>query len=245
MRGLDLRSPTVGVERATYFLKTNAARSPWLALRLARLRGEGELVDAGTDILIESFPRSASSFAVAAFRIAQEPRSVRVAYQVHAPGHVIAAARMGVPALVLVRRPMDAVVSNLIRHPQRGVSGLLHGYLRFYEPLLPQREGFVVGAFRDVIDGAFGSVIRRVNERFGTRFGEFEATTSNVERCVREIEGEWRRRRGDDEGRLELIIPRPSGRRDELKEDLCRLYRSTVSEELQARADGLYESLVI
>jgi hypothetical protein len=230
-------------ERALYFIKTNAARYPWAALPLARLRGEGELLDENTDIVIESFPRSASSFAVAAFRMAQEPREVRVAYQTHAPGHVIAAVRRRVPALVLIREPMDVVVSNLIRHPERGVNGVLGGYLRFYEPLAPFHDGMVMARFSEVVDGGFGAVTRRINERFGTRFEEFEATEANVERCLREIDEEWRRRRGRNKERLERIVPRPSKRREEMKQDLRRRYQVTVSKRLRDRARDLYEKL--
>jgi len=180
---------------------------------------------------------------VAAFRLAQQPRVVRVAYQTHAPGHVIAAVRRQVPALVLIREPRDVVVSNLIRHPERGVNGLLGGYLRFYEPLVPWRRGVVVATFSEVVDGGFGSVIRRVNERFGTGFAEFEATEANVERCLREIDEEWRRRRGRNQERLERIIPRPSTLRDEMKQDLRRRYQVTASKRLKDRARDLYEEL--
>jgi len=228
------------VERALYFVMTTAARHPWVALPLARLRDEGELVDRGTDILIESFPRCGSSFAVAAFRLAQEPRVMRVAYQTHAPGHVIAAVRRRVPALVLIREPTDVVISNLIRHPGRGVNGLLRGYVRFYEPLLTYRDRLVTGTFREVVGGSFGSVIRRVNDRFGTSFSEFDATEANVERCLREIDQEWRRRRGSDRDRLERIIPRPSGVRDDMKEDLRRHYLASAPAKLRDRAQDLY-----
>jgi hypothetical protein len=228
-------------ERSLYFLMTNAARYPSTALPLARLRGEGELLSGDTDIVVESFPRSASSFAVAAFRLAQEPRAVRVAYQTHAPGHVIAAVRRHVPVLVLIREPAGAVVSNLVRHPERGVNGVLRGYLRFYQPLVPYRTGFVTASFDDVVGGRFGAVIRRVNERFGTTFAEFEPTDANVERCLREIDQEWRRRRGEDEGRLERIVPRPSAVREDLKENLRDRYAATGSPRLRRRAQDLYE----
>lgn len=69
------------------------------------------------------------------------------------------------------------------------MNGLLRGYLRFYEPLRPYRGGFVVADFPEVVEGGLGSVIRRLNERFGTSFSEFEATEANVERCLREIDG--------------------------------------------------------
>ena len=230
-------------ERPVYFVMTKAAQYPWLALPLARFRGEGELVDESTDILIESFPRCASSFAVAAFQMAQEPRRVRVAFQTHAPGHVIAAVRRRIPALVLIREPQDVIVSNLVRHPERGVNGLLRGFLRFYEPLMQHRSGFVVATFREVVGGGFGSVTRRVNERFRTSFSEFEATDANVQRLFKEIDAEWERRRGGRIERLERIVPRPSKLREGMKERLVRQYRATASPRLRDRAQDVYDSL--
>lgn len=232
-----------GLERPLYFLKTSAARSPRLAVPLAWLQGKRELVNGDTAILIESFPRCASSFAIAAFRLAQEPRSFRIACQTHAPGHVIAAVRRDIPALVLIREPMEAIVSNLFRHPDRGVDGLLRGYLRFYEPLMPYRGGFVVATFEEVVGGGFGEVIRRVNARFGTDFAEFEATEENVQRCLDWIDEEWRRQRSQDGERLERTVPRPSILRDSMKEDLQWHYMATGSLRLRDRAEKVYEQL--
>ena len=236
------RGRRVSLERPSYFLKTQAAKSPRLTLPLAWLQGKRELVDRSTDILIESFPRCASSFAIAAFRLAQEPLSYRVACQTHAPGHVIAAVRLRVPSLVLIREPMDTIVSNLFRHPERGPDGLLHGYRRFYEPLLPYRSGFVVGTFREVVDGRLGEVIRRVNARFGTSFAEFDSTQENVERCLRWIDDKWRSDRFQGEERLERTVPRPSQLRENMKEELRQRYRSAESR-LRDRAEYLYEEL--
>jgi len=224
-------------------VKTNFARSPRLVRPLAWLQGNRELVDRDTDLLIESFPRCASSFAKAAFRMAQEPRKPRVASQTHAPGHVIAAVRLNVPALVLIRAPIDAAVSNLFRHPERGVDGLLRGYLRFYEPLLPYRTGFVVATFEEVIDGGFGLVTRRVNTRFGTDFAEFEATEENVQRCLRSIDNQWRAHRSQDEELFERTIPRPSELRESLKESLREHIRKSAPSRLRQRAERVYDQL--
>ena len=165
---------------------------------------------------------------------------MRVAYQTHAPGHVIVAVRLGIPALVLIREPEDVIISNLVRHPERGVNGLLRGYVRFYQPLLHHREHLVTATFDEVIGGRFGSVIRRVNDRFGTGFAEFEATEENIQRCLYQIDQEWRRRRGPDGEYLERIVPRPSSMRDDLKEDLRHHYRTSGSAKLRDRAQAVY-----
>lgn len=221
---------------------TRLARRPAFAMPFARLRGEGELVAEDTDLLIESFPRSASSFALAAFNLAQEPARLKVAHHTHAPGHVIAAIRLGVPALVLVRDPEGAVVSSMIRHPGRTCTGVLRGYVDFHGALPPYRGDFVVGTFAEVVGGEVGRITRRVNDRFGTAFAEFEPTDENVARCMREIDEDWRARRGGGE-HLERIVPRPSSVRDGMKAEIRERYRREVPVRLRERAEHLYETL--
>src|SRR6266566_5260966 len=99
--------------RLLYEGKTILARSPTLALPVARLRGHGEPFDPHVDIVIEGFPRSANSFAVHAFRVAQD-RPVRIAHHLHAPAQVIAAVRARVAAITLIREPEDAVLELVI-----------------------------------------------------------------------------------------------------------------------------------
>jgi hypothetical protein len=224
-----------------YRVMTALARRPAFAMPLARMRGEGELVAEDTDLLIESFPRSASSFALAAFNLAQEPARLKVAHHTHAPGHVIAAVRLGVPALVLVRDPEGAAVSSMIRHAGRTFAGVLHGYVDFHEPLLPYRGDLVVGTFAEVVGGEVGRITRRVNARFGTAFAEFEATEENVARCMREIDEDWRARRGGGD-HLERIVPRPSAMRDGMKEEIRERYRREVPPRLREHAERLYEA---
>jgi hypothetical protein len=227
------------VDRIKYSVMTRLAPYPSLAVPLARLRGEGELVDSRTDLLVESYPRCASSFAIAAFRLAQEPRSLRVAHHTHASGHVIAGIRLGIPTLVLIREPEGAVASSRIRHPARTSADLLRGFCAFYEPLVPHRGDLVVGTFDEVVGGELAAITRRVNSRFGTMFAEFEPTVENVERCLREIDEDWRTRRGDGD-RLERVIPRPSPVREGLKAGLHERYAAEAPPKLRHRAERLY-----
>jgi hypothetical protein len=227
------------VDRIKYSVMTRLAPYPSLAVPLARLRGEGELVDSRTDLVVESYPRCASSFAIAAFRVAQEPRSLRVAHHTHASGHVIAGIRLGIPTLILIREPEGAVVSSRIRHPARTYADLLRGFCAFYEPLVPHRCDLVVGTFDEVVGGELAAITRRLNTRFGTAFAEFEPTEENVERCLQEIDEDWRTRRGDGDG-LERVIPRPSPVREGLKAELRERYAAEAPSKLRRRAERLY-----
>jgi hypothetical protein len=222
---------------SAYDLKTFLATVPSVALPLARARGRGEVVGPDTDVVIESFPRCASSFAVAAFRLAQEPRATRIANHTHAPAQVLAAARLGVPTIVLTRPPEAAVLSHVIHSPNLTIAASLRGYIRFHEPLLSTRGAFVLGEFDEVISN-FGAVIERLNARFGTAFAPFVHSEENLARLDQEIETDYRSRAATDEG-LERVIPRPSEKREVLKAQLREDYRRT-SPRLRAGADALF-----
>lgn len=224
-----------------YELKSAVARYPGLALPVERLRGRGVVVTDATDIVIEGYPRSASTFAVAAFRLAQEPEWVEVAHHTHMPAQVIEAVRREIPALVLIRSPGDAVVSLLIHSPDRSVRSALHGYLRFYEPLVPLRRRVVVATFHQVVTD-LGSVIARLNTRFDTAFRHFVHTPQNIARIEREIEDDSARRWSDAQLR-ERKIPRPSEARESMKEQVTRVY-ANAPEHLQRRAEHVFDTFV-
>jgi hypothetical protein len=223
---------------AAYTVKTIVAKYPMIANPIERARGHGEVVRPDTDIVIESFPRCASSFAVAAFRLAQEPKPMTIAHHTHMPASVITAVRRRIPAVVLIRPAEDAVLSLVIRTPTIPIGSALGGYVRFYETLLPYRERFVSGTFEQVV-GDFGAVIRRVNARFGTGFAPFVHDPANLARIDREIEEDHRTRASDDAD-LERFIPRPSSARASVKEGLRPRFRSQTRAATRQRAVDLY-----
>jgi hypothetical protein len=238
VRALRTSNLRRALEAAAYEGKTLVARSTLVALPIARWRRHGVVIDGATDVLIEGYPRSANNFAVAAFLMAQ-PRPVRIAHHVHAPAHVIAAARTRIPALVLVRDPEDAVLEFVIRRPSLSIRQALRGYLRFYGPLLAHRDGFVVGSFDDVTSD-FGAVIRRLNEQFGTGFAEFEHSPENVRSCFDDIERHYRTVTSEPD--LERVVGRPSAVRDALKGELRPRYRDRTLSDLREPAERLFET---
>ncbi len=226
--------------QVVYEIQTLVAQRPALALPMARVRRHGVPFGPATEVVIEGFPRSANSFAVAAFARAQG-RKPNIAHHVHAPAQVIAAARAGVPAIVLIRNPEDAVLEYVIKKPAIAMSQALRGYARFYEPLLRYRWAFVPGVF-DEVTKDFGSVIHRLNERFGTSFREFEHTEENARATLDDIDGYWRGILGPGE-RLEIIVGRPSAVREEMKERLRAAYRDERLTRPRSRAEAVYRRI--
>jgi hypothetical protein len=215
-----------------------------LSLPIARLRGRGhgEPFGPGVDIVIEGYPRSANSFSVHAFRVAQD-RPVRIAHHVHAPAQIIAATRAHVPALMLIRDPEDAVLEFVIAKGFITIRQALRGYVRFYTPLVRHRGRFVVGDFRDVTSD-FGAVIGRVNAAFGTSFREFAHTEENVRYSFEAIEADWATRLPPGGDAFERKVSRPSETRDRLKERLRGTYRGPALAALRRRAEQLRAAFV-
>jgi hypothetical protein len=175
--------PTLA-RRARHRLRSRVSEYPRLYLPFARHKYPGpspEVISAETELVIDGYTRSASTFAVYALQLAQ-PAPVRLAHHLHAPAQLVAAARAGIPALAVIREPQEAILSQLIREPGVTLSDAMAGYTRFYKRLLPCRDSFVVADFEEITKD-FGAVTRRVNERFGTVFAEFEPGEQNVRRC--------------------------------------------------------------
>lgn len=195
-----------------------------------------ETVEPDTRFVIEGFPRSGNTFATAAFEVATRPRKPKLGHHLHSPAHVLAAVRLGVPVLVVVRPPKDAILSFLIQQPHISIAQALRAYVRFHRTLLPHLDRFVVATF-DQVTGDFGEVLARVRVRFGTSWA-FEHTEENAREALRLIEEENRRRWAG--GCLDAKGAFPSESRARLKARLAVPYEGERLGDLRERAEALY-----
>jgi len=250
------------------------ARDVWAGhssyLPASRRRHGSAVVGPDTQLVIEGFPRTANTFTVFAFQMAQ-PTPVRLAHHLHAPAQIAAAARMGIPALVLVRPPEDAVLSLHSWSAHVGLEQALAAYSRFYERIRPYRGWCTRGEFAEVTTD-LGAVTDTVNARYGTSFTRFEHTPENVEACYRLIEEKsrrpaWgaaiseyasgtitaaqlaaRRAAADGEGAgaelSEVRVARPSAARAALRERARDHYRAARLKPARRRAERAYREFV-
>jgi len=245
---------------------------PWLYLPLARWKNAHSVLGAHTELVLDGFTRSAGTFAAIAFQIAQNDH-VRMAHHMHAAAPLIAAARRGVPTLITVREPEPTILSALMREPRVAPKQWLKTYAAFYERILPVRFDVVVAKFEEVTSD-FGAVTRRLNERFATRFREFDHTTQNVEAVFALIEeraegppwqplfnqfvsglvsaDEYRAATRPHRQALErhgppvpeLRIQRPSAKREAAKGEVVQRYQDPALADLRARAETAYRTFV-
>ena len=216
-----------------------AGKHPRVFSGLYRLKGEDRVVQPTTQLVIEGYPRSANTFAVWAFRQAQH-ENVPLAHHLHHPAQVIQAARWGIPILVLIREPKDAVISWVVRDPQP-VSLALRHYISFYETVVDYRDAYILGRFEEVT-GDYGAVIDRVNDRFETRFSPFHHTEENVGRVFDRIEQRHRER---NKGNLsETRVARPTAAKVENRRKVGPELEVPKNKRLLAEARAIYDCLI-
>jgi hypothetical protein len=221
-----------------------AGEHPTLVPLIARRRDQDRMglltIDRRTELVLEGYPRSGNTFAVGAFRAAQQ-RPTRVSHHVHAPAQILVATRRQVPTLVLIRRPVDAALSLVAFLPYLSLKGALKGWLSFYERVRPLLRDIVLAEF-DEVTADFGAVTVAVNARFETTFGVFVHDEVNTASVYRDLDT-WQHRLFPG-ALFEQRVARPSLER----QANVALRREGLSDpairRLLAKADALYEELV-
>lgn len=172
------------IARLRYRLTTFASTRPSLYYGIRRMtnRYDDLCVNDQTELVIEGFPRSANSTTVHKF-MERQRRQIQIAHHKHHAVQLLRAVERGLPAMMLVRDPLDAVVSLLALQaesfqrtgiaPRRPVHAqdALHGWVKFYSAMLPHCDKIVVAPF-DVVTRDISQFIRQLNERFATDFIE-------------------------------------------------------------------------
>jgi hypothetical protein len=255
---------TLGIRHVRWTVRSRLAEHPGY-LPVARRRHGEAVVSAATELVIDGFTRSASTFAVVAFQLVQ-PRPVRVGHHLHAPGQVIRAVQLGVPVLLTLRPPEDTVLSLVVREPYVTMAQGLRAYARFHERLLGCRTAMVVADFPEVTDH-LDRAIARVNARFGTAFAAFEPTPDRMRQCFELIEmrsrtppwgamiqdfltglvpyAELERRSAADPAAGAAALPedrtpRPSAYKEARKDALRAAYHAPAHAHLRRRAEHLH-----
>lgn len=181
------------------------------------------IVDESKDLCIEGSPRSANTYSLECVWDANP--EVKIARHVHLPGQVLEAVRLGIPTGVLLRNPVDAVVSRIAFSsgtisPKR----FMRHWIRFYQPMpeLVERRKVVLLPFdRVVADPAFPVVA--LNEAFGLELSRPRSSTDHLFA-----------RGGNRPSRKIWVSP----------EDRDRVVEKVAALELTGRAQALYDELL-
>lgn len=196
------------------------------------------LVTPHSDLVMEGFWRCGNHFAAYCVLVANRHREFDLAHHFHAPSQILMAERWGVPAVVLIREPKDAVASSAVYLGITNPRPLLRAYNRFYEPLLKSGDTVLISDFVTTTR-AFGQVLRVLSERWRRDFGRFDHSPLELA-LVRDLIGSEHR---ENMAADPKTLPLPSEEKDALKADVFeRLSNARYSAEM-LRAEALYSDL--
>lgn len=199
------------------------------------------LVNEDTDIVIEGYPRSANTFAVAAFEIAQG-KSLKIARHTHAVAQIKRATHLKIPTLVIIREPAQAIISYVIREDNVTISLALKRYLTYYKAVSKVQNAFIIAEFRDITNN-YGDVISRINKRFNTNFLLFEHTEENIKKTFQIVESMEREHAS---GVLsESKVGRPSNERDSQKSALAKQLEHSKYKKQLDTCEKLFQQLTL
>jgi hypothetical protein len=112
--------------------------------------------------MVDGFSRSGNSYAVCALRLTQPGLKIRG--HLHLPAYPIYALKNGKPVCILLRKPIDAVVSWAI-YAAKPLEDGLDAYIGYYSALVAYRSQLAVIPFEELTK-SIQSVIKHINSRF-------------------------------------------------------------------------------
>jgi hypothetical protein len=197
--------------------------NPLLYRSFGLLRGKGDCFDEAFDLWIDGFPRSANTFALHAFKLANP--GARVISHRHVPPFVIRWLHVGKPGIFLLRKPEDAAVSWAI-YWSGYLEKCLDYYIDYHRALRPYARHLFIAPF-ETTTSQFGRVIEQFNRKFGTHYATFNHEPEAVAQCFSRIED--LERHGENGAVHELRVCRPSAQRAGLKPAFLKQLRTSRS----------------
>ena len=178
---------------------------------------ERQLTAKTTDICIEGFPRSANTYAVAVFQAANTDKTI--SHHVHVPMQVTRAVKLGIPTLVLIRDPANAIASLLVADSSLSIYLALWTYISFYKNVMKHRDSYVLADFEEVIT-CFPDVLDRINKTTKDKFNMPEVSESFEQSIFESIDHHHIKSAAP-----EHLLPRPSEEKSKLKQDVLESVR--------------------
>ena len=207
---------------------------------MRRRHPEWSLADRDTDVVIEGYQSCGNTFARDAMEYANP--HIRIASHAHSWTHVARGLRLGKPVIVLIRQPLEAIASHLVRMRLDDPDREFRRFHRFYHHVRPMVGSVVLAPFETTVS-RFGDIIAEVNARFSTRFNLFDhgdpaavaAVFNRMELVAQtspsELDRMWR-------------IARPSDERKEATRAMRAQLSAGPHRRELARCEALYDELV-
>ncbi|MEC9347196.1 MAG: hypothetical protein VYB54_13285 [Pseudomonadota bacterium] len=206
---------------------------PNFRLHALYLAARGRKVDtANADIAVEGFGRSGNTFAVTALRMTQ-PGPIRIISHFHYPIAVGRPADAGLPVCVVLRNPLDSIVSYC-QYSTWGPQRFIDDFIAWHTYVLPWLDRVCVVEFEDfTVD--FNRLIRAVNRVYGPVLQEVDDPAALNPKVFARIETE------QPGGTVnELMVHRPSDLRRSRKPEIVARIKANHADGMAA-VTALYD----
>lgn len=172
-------SPAWNPANFRWKIRQYASSRPAIWRLACRLRGATfNMMDRDCVLACEGYPRSANSFAEAALLLTQG--DIKIAHHRHVPAQLVIALNLGKPALLLIRKPEDAIASMLLRDGgSTNMEREVLTWLDFHEPILSEKRNLVISDF-PVTTRAFNSVVSELARRYPTMISASELSNEEL-----------------------------------------------------------------
>jgi hypothetical protein len=191
-----------------------------------------KLVVPNTQVCIEAPSGSGNSFFVNGFKMANP--GVQAAHHHHVAAQIKRAVAFDVPRVVILRNPIDCVVSRSCREPWR-IAPVYLQWIRFFHAVEALRQFVLIASFHTVTTKP-ETVVGALNAKFGTNFN---MTFPKADEVFLKMDRQYARAVGAHSG-LVINPNRPHLAKEDLKNTIRPL---VMRHRLSHRAFGVYESL--
>ncbi len=192
-----------------------------------------------TDVVIEGFPRSANTFLVHALELAVNG-NIRIAHHLHDPCQIRCAVRRRIPCFVIVRDPLDAVVSWKLKAPYMDAELMLRVYVTFYRYAIQFEQSVFFLHYSDVVSCPT-AVISEIMQRNVLKI-HFDLTTITEAQIFHSIDERKRTRNEMLDNSFDLSVARPSEAKEKFKHALRHDIAEHETDQL-SEATELYKRL--
>lgn len=191
----------------------------------------GTVCNGNTHICVEGYPSSANSYTYHILKYLT--KDLNFGHHCHSFANVKLAIEYQIPAIVLIRKPENAIASRIARFDSTVEESLLE-YTEFYELTQKYIQSIILITFDEIIHDT-ASVLNKINNSTQIEFSDYN-NLDDVNKKVRDRMHNVERRLKKDVSNISL----PSEERNKLKEDLKN---SILGSPLFNKADAVYKRL--
>jgi hypothetical protein len=117
-----------------------------------------------TDFLLERYPRSGNTFSVDFLFYQNRDKKLKIAHHTHDFNNLLLGVKLGIPCVVLIRAPLEAISSYMI-YSDRNVDAAATYYYEFYSSVLAIKDSVLLTKFDDVV-ADMNKVILQINDKY-------------------------------------------------------------------------------